>query len=1071
MRLVTLLDALDQLRKRLLVLDPAGSDGFEGLIATALADLTGLVFRLAKSGSQFGRDASSTPGAFAIAMEAKRYTDDVSLETLAGKATIARQTLRNVIDLWVVAATSEVGDDTALKLQEMLQDDGITPLILDWTLRPLPPLAVLLAATHGAVTAWLASHISEGEAAEVAVLLNSVAAQTSFPAQVEALRASCTSPEVGLDALRRQASGWLRQRLEERSASRQSFGQFLTVNDQSRPAVRRQDPLAALNRAVASGERVIAVLGEEGTGKSWLVAKWWTELNPPPIPIVVAGRMVELLNARDPMEGLARLLSEQSGRRTRVTIAGWRRRLDRWADHNRAHGLRFMLVLDGLNEHSAQPWADVVLGYASSVAELGGILVVTSRTHFWNTHVRPRLGGEIKVECVVVPGYTADELAAVLRGVAVEPDALDPRVREFVSNPRVCTVAMHLLPFLHPRELTIERLLLEYWRHRLEERGDLLRHNAEEFKRLLIAHARDWLARPRRTFDVDELASRSGVAPRYGPHGAEHDLTEIQEGRFLTVVSPESGEYAFRPEVLPFALGVLILAEAQRQYRDSADMLIQHLELMLEPVRGFDIISEVIAAAVGLACLSDTSPPAIREVLIRMWCEQQNRTPEATTTISAYLAARPDAFFAVAERWDDAQVGGSAEPLAEIFLTMRDHPQLSKILAGRAARWLTQWSQEGYGLNIWTDRQVIHQLANRQRDREQRIHTHLAALSEAESNLFRRLTHETPRRPNINLHRLAALLLAGRSLGPHAEALVGWALTTAVAADVSYAGEELAWITRLNRVDAAETTLGVNRVVDSLEQSAASPIRSAAAVALRLIGDNESAVRARRFQERRAGARWHRVETFCDTDPHDPGARPCSNMARARAAIETISMAEVWIALGMTVADHNLEMVLPVLARFDPPSITDFLRKLIHTLPERRDMPLRQLAWRLPSLSPICEVQELQTIRTAFRDLLADRTRLDPKDFHWIAAEMVSAVIPHLPAGEQLDLMCELPVETPLFYLLRQGTQPLSAEELERRLDDAIRARSRTEVDAVLRIRRQARADAGRLSDGGRGSK
>src|SRR5687768_15334192 len=249
---------------------------------------------------------------------------------------------------------------------------------------------------------------------------------------------------------------------------------------------------------------------------------------------------------------------------------------------------------------------------------------------------------------------------------------------------------------------------------------------------------------------------------------------------------------------------------------------------MLEPVRGFDIISEVMAAAVGLACLNDSCPPTVREVLIRMWCEQQNRTPEATITISAYLAARPDAFFAVAERWDDAQAGGSAEPLAEIFLTMRDNPQLSKILSARAARWLSQWSRESYGLDVWTDPQVIKQLANRQRDREQRINTDLAALSEADSNLFRRLTHETPRAPSINLHRLAALLLAGRSLSPHAEALVGWALTTAVAADFMYSGEELAWITRLNPVDGAETTLGVNRVVDFLEQSAASPIRSAA---------------------------------------------------------------------------------------------------------------------------------------------------------------------------------------------------------------------------------------------------
>ena len=62
---------LEELHKLVYGLDPAGSKGFEGLIASALADITELTFRLAKSGSQFGKDASTPAGTFAIAMEAK----------------------------------------------------------------------------------------------------------------------------------------------------------------------------------------------------------------------------------------------------------------------------------------------------------------------------------------------------------------------------------------------------------------------------------------------------------------------------------------------------------------------------------------------------------------------------------------------------------------------------------------------------------------------------------------------------------------------------------------------------------------------------------------------------------------------------------------------------------------------------------------------------------------------------------------------------------------------------------------------------------------------------------------
>src|SRR5690242_4716654 len=73
-------EALDQLREQLLKLNPSGIDGFEGLIAHCLTDLTGLSMRLAKSGSQFGRDGRTAAADFSVAMEAKRYTDDLRLE-------------------------------------------------------------------------------------------------------------------------------------------------------------------------------------------------------------------------------------------------------------------------------------------------------------------------------------------------------------------------------------------------------------------------------------------------------------------------------------------------------------------------------------------------------------------------------------------------------------------------------------------------------------------------------------------------------------------------------------------------------------------------------------------------------------------------------------------------------------------------------------------------------------------------------------------------------------------------------------------------------------------------------
>src|SRR5689334_6361758 len=109
------------LRDVLLSLPPSGAAGFEGLVAAALTELTGLLFRLAKSGSQFGRDASTSSGPFSIAMEAKRYATDLSLEDLAGKAVLAAHALEDDVDLWVLAATTEVAEGTVRGLKEILE--------------------------------------------------------------------------------------------------------------------------------------------------------------------------------------------------------------------------------------------------------------------------------------------------------------------------------------------------------------------------------------------------------------------------------------------------------------------------------------------------------------------------------------------------------------------------------------------------------------------------------------------------------------------------------------------------------------------------------------------------------------------------------------------------------------------------------------------------------------------------------------------------------------------------------------------------------------------------------------
>jgi len=281
------------LREELLRIEPAGDSGFEGLLAEALAAFSGLTFRLAKSGSQFGRDGSSTPAPFAIALEAKRYDRDFRLEDLAGKVVVAGSELEGRIDVWALGATSSVGDVTLAKLTKILEQRGIALLALDWGASPLPPMAVLLSEMKNSTLSWFRQHHPKVDSQKLSSQLDAFAAHPSFSTQVARLREAVSRTSVGLDALRSNGTRWLRQHFTDRRISQLVFGQYITIADDTsppQPRLAEAERLVALTTPDPNDIPVVAVLGGEGVGKTWLVAQWWLSLPNPPIMLLVTGR-------------------------------------------------------------------------------------------------------------------------------------------------------------------------------------------------------------------------------------------------------------------------------------------------------------------------------------------------------------------------------------------------------------------------------------------------------------------------------------------------------------------------------------------------------------------------------------------------------------------------------------------------------------------------------------------------------------------------------------------------------------------------------------------------------------
>ena len=1024
--------ALGSFRKYLLKLKPTGPKGFEGLVADAMADLTGLVIRLAKSGLQGGRDGSSTPDkTFAVALECKRYKDDLRLENLVGKVEIACQELGGDIDVWALGATSEVGDDTLMRLRGRLEEKGITLLALDWTAHPLPPLAVFLAAAKSATLQFFNQHVPKVSNSELSGLLNTIAADSTFAQQAEKLKKELSEAHVGLDALREKNAKWLQDRFHGRGLSRQTFGQNINIKS-AFPRERFSRQLDDLVQVDPDDIPLVAVLGDEGTGKTWLVAQWWANLTPPPIMLLVAGPRVEHLLPGRPIESLARLLADQDGRSDEANINSWRRRLGRWKAHEVRDKRRFIIVLDGLNERTTFPWADTLNGLAREAQALGGLVIITSRKAYWERDVRPRLES-LAIRQMFVGDYDDQELAAVLKTAGRNLDDLSPNLKEFIRNPRICSVALNLLDRIdQPVEMTRERLLLEYWQARLKERGNGIAHTLADFKKLLQSHAKSWLHKPYRSFDRDEWTNLSGAAKRLGPENVRNDLCEIDEGRFLTISEHDSNTYEFRKEALPYALGLLINNELKEEaHKDHPDFN-EELDRILDPVRGFDLVSEILVAAAGLACLDESFPDTGRRSLIRAWLGLQNIPDAVVDAMCAYLAVRPGPFLDIAESpVTELGSGMHVQTLVSMIIFMRDNPAVRSALEVRFPRWLGFWSRN--------PRKIFRDDA-KERDswperRRERIDLQLGAFHPEELDLFNRMTFEISNPTDVQLDNTAALLLASRPQAQYAKALLGWSMVQVVARDYFNAYDELRWVVILNRIDWAETKTEVLSLIAHVNEKSSEPMRDSAALVLRLLGDRSSAEWASSLSPRTKGRTLRSVERYCDTNPYDPNAPEGSNLANALEAAKTLSLDQIQSSFGVTSDDHRLKEITPALARFRPQAIVEFFRAVAATTSSRSGMALRQMSLLLYGISPLFDDATLEAVFHSLDTVIANPSSIATGDERWIVSWLARAIMPHLSAEQQLDLLLRLPPDVPLSLQLAESFTPLPSDILSDRLN------------------------------------
>ena len=1016
---------LEALKSFLLELRATGGDGFEGLMASVLTDITEISFRLAASGSQFGSDGSAVREEAGVSFECKRYKDRIPRTEILSK--IAELSLNSAgVDAWFLCATSEVSAQVARDVRKHGREFGIGTIVLDWA-GVLPRLAVAVAmSTHD-------TRHSFGADASVSAAVRAVRATDDFNACAEELRRDLREPLVGTEVARRANGAWLTAAFTSRDQAARAFGEPLSPLDEAHGAARVRPDLVTRVQPFMTGDAagtILCVLGGEGAGKSWLVAHSWCRVDQRPLMVVLSPRDCQVVTGPDDCDRLlASKLPAQAGDSVNdAVVSGWRRKLARWRNGSRPDRPRLIVVIDGVNQRPQVDWARVIDAFGDALNGIGGRLIVTARTTYFEARLKPRLMAA--VEELNVPEWTETERDAILAENEIEHAVLhgvqdaQAAVGRSLRNPRLLGIAVRLLKgkaVEHIEELSVNHLLFEHLRTREVE--SRIPEPAPECVQRLRTHAQEVLNRV-----------REGLSDDVTVFDAE-DVQTVADGRYFVPVDGDPTRYALRDDGLILALGFVVIDRLRIALRNDRDLAAE-LDAAIDPIAALGQTAAVLMAGLTCGCIDDKQPDAIVVALLRTFAELQNPNHKDLEAFKSLARMRSPAFLEAARRlcwagWNQP----NADWIETALVSSKAYHDVRRNIQIAVAGWLRCYSLEpSVG--------VRGEVSGEERAKgTEKINDELRGLSSAERQLLEDMEETVG---DIGaLTRQAFILMSGGPIAPFAKAIVQWCFGHMLN-QKGWPYDELGYVVRLNRVDWGAARAALLKEGSIFRRADVSRVGTwALIVLLDATGEPGDAREAEELRtkvsdfEPRSG--WRLVEQYCSSDPCDPSAAKPTSITGTAGRYETIGVSSLYSGPYSSGDDLFFEMARPGVVRFEAEVGVRKYREFAEDVLKRRGASLKRGLFFLRPHSALLTREMALKLAAECEKRLGTTPDVPERDRWWMAQEQLLLAFPKLSAEEQVKALLGTTAGKDVLRSLLRVMKPLDGKDFDRYFHRACR--------------------------------
>ena len=1049
-------DSIDALKKVLLATPPAKLERLAGLL---LGCLLGVPVRNARTGDQRGGDGGvSGAGSRHLIFEARRYGDDSRLDERGILGEIEQAVDREPdLEAWILVTTREVSEQLQQAMVRAGLNKGIGTVIIDWQRQPLPNLAVLAARYPQCFEAEIGKGYEQ--------LLTDIAAMEGYNSTLKAIESELDSWAISFEAVRAASHTWVRDIWGSPKKASARFGQNVAGGDENTHHVQRSELIDPLNAwlEVPSEDRIGALVGSDGVGKTWAAIDW-LQLTLDRLPIIVLAPSSALGSSIATRADLIRFIARYLYNILEVrSETFWEQRVRRLLKRPVEEGPAFLLFFDGLNQRASFDWIRLFQQLQDDPFSQRTLTLLSARTSFFKerlNELRTLLTEPYRIDIGgydLTPSGTFDQKLAL---AGLSRDDLPTQLIEHATVPRLFDLVIRLRETLGAvSEVTVHRLLWAYGASTIATSTEGA-FNEDSWRRFILKLAEEH-RKSNQTTPIDRIAELSADASST-PDRIYQRVSGVIDSIFATLSA--DGELVFDPEFVHHALGLALVKHLESS--GSSEEAVPRLDEFLDPIEGYDERAEILRAAVTITLQRESSQhPNWLGTICTRWINTQNLPDNHLEELAILAPELVEPLLDVIEASDSHALSTPRHLAINVLASVDKSNQLVvRQIAERGVHWYGFVSLGMRGTEADHGENSFHAL------RRERLSERIGIAEAGEVSVAGHIFRIVDQRGE-DLLIAAAQLLQERPLKDAIKFFEVAAIHTAIVGG-GLASESQSWLNILNTVDPEETAESLRRAAEAMAARTPEPglhrdlTKRIASLLLWQTGYADDAERAWRDDPKIDHQlryetdylpdpsrsffrleRRHTAQVLCDTRLPlirrierardallDPSfAVPPAFVAELTAAGEAFDFTQTNIGRSRTIHDRHWKHLSLALARCAPCKLADLERRRLLGYAARPTEQRFGASLAAPSAMLLAGREESASLRTLRKR--GDGESGDNK--RQMLSNLLVTEIQCEPPATQLRTILEAGLEDiGSFLALSPACDPPSEEEIDKLLDE-----------------------------------